>query len=140
MIYLTETDFQNHLGVNILSQIKGTSTTLLPNAEIQAIGIVKDMLSGMYDLDAELLLTGADRHAPLVLWLLTLASYQLYRQIPDDEVPPRIIKDYDDTMETLRQIGKGKHPTSITPIETTDGTSKRVFRMKSNTPRTHDML
>lgn len=140
MIFLTITDFQSHLGSDILSQIINSNNDLLDNAELQAIGIVKDTIGGIYDLDAELLLTGTNRHQPLVLWMLTLAAYQLYRQIPDDEVPPRIVKDYDDIMETLKMIGRGKYPTSLTAKSNDDGTTKRVFRMKSNTPRTHDML
>jgi len=141
MIFLTETDFNEHIGADILSQITGDDDTLLDKAELIAIGTVKDAVSGLYDVDTDLEEDVADnRHQPLVLWLLSLATYQLYRQIPDDEVPARVIKDYDDTMETLIQIGRGKHPTNLSPIEDTDGSSKRVFRMGSSTARSHDML
>jgi len=140
MIYLTTDDFVKHISLNILDQITEGNYDLLDNAELQAIGIIKDMIGGSYDIDAELLLTGNDRHQPLVLWMLCLATYQLYRIIPDSEVPDRTIKDYDDTMETLRQIGRGKYPTNVTPKNNTDGTTKRVFRMRSNTPRNHNML
>jgi len=140
MIYLTTDDFVKHISLNILDQITEGNYDLLDNAELQAIGIIKDMIGGSYDIDAELLLTGNDRHRPLVLWMLCLATYQLYRIIPDSEVPDRTIKDYDDTMETLRQIGRGKYPTILTPKINTDGTTKRVFRMRSNTPRNHNML
>ncbi len=141
MIFLSESDFIARLGGNILNQIIDNNTTLLDQAELQAVGAIKDLVSGMYDIDAEIAVTVEDeRHQPLVLWLLSLACYQLYRQIPDDEVPARIIKDYDDTMDTLKQIGRGKIPTTLTAVELADGTSKRTFRMKSNTPRSHNML
>jgi phage gp36-like protein len=140
MIFLTENDFNTHLSENIIEQITSEDSDLLDAAEATAIGIVTDMIAGMYDIDSELEQTGSNRHAPLKLWLLAIAAYQLYRAIPDSEVPDRIIKDYDDAIETLRQIGRGKMPTSLTPVNTASGTSKRVFRMKSNTPRQHNML
>jgi len=140
MIFLTQNDFMEHLGDDILSQITNDNSLLIEKCELQAIGVIKDTLSGMYDIDEELSEDVADdRHQPLVLWLLALACYYLYRQIPDDEVPARIIKDYDDTIETLNMIARGKKPTSMLPVQE-DGVTKRVFRMSSQTARGHNML
>lgn len=138
MTFLTESDFIKHIGHDILNQITNEDTEPIETAETQAIGIVKDMIGGMYNLQTELQQTGADRHAPLVLWLLTLATYQLYRTIPDTEVPDRVVKDYDDTLETLRQIGRGKTPTSLQPAN--PETPKRVFRMGSHIKKSHNPL
>ncbi len=140
MIYLTYKDFLNHLGKPALEQIIDGNSDLLDNSEQIAIGVIRDLLGGMYDIEAELELAGTnDRHMPFVFWSLNLAAYELYRQIPDDEVPERAIKDYDDTMQTLRNIGLGKTPTRMKPISGTDG-AKRVFRMNSNDSKTHNML
>jgi len=139
MIFLTEADFNTRINQAILSQITGDDSTQLDNAEAMAIGVVKDMLSGNYDIVTEITNTGSDRHAPLVSWLLSLACYTLYSAIPDNEVPDRIVKDYDDAMATLHNIARGKQPTTLTSV-TVDGVSKRVFRMGSNSARNHNLL
>lgn len=139
MIFLKIEDLESHIGEDILQQIIDGDETLLDKAEKKAIGIIKDLLSGMYDLDYELEQTENNRHQSLLLWTLVLAVYQLYRRIPDNEIPDRIIKEYDDTMKTLEGIGRGKLPTTLKPIES-NGVAKRVFRMSSSKPRGHNPL
>jgi hypothetical protein len=139
MKFLTKTDLELHLGEDILEQISSDNLSLLEHAEDMAIGIVSDTLSGMYDLDAALNQSGTQRHKSLLMWLLCLTAYQLYRQIPDNAVPERIIKEYDDTMKVLASIGRGKTPTTLPPI-TANGNTRRVFRMGSNLQRGHNPL
>jgi hypothetical protein len=97
------------------------------------------MLSGNYNIGLELSKTGSSRHQALLGWMLYLSVYFLYERIPDSELPDRVVKNYDDTMEMLRQIARGKTPTTLTPV-TVDGKAKRTFRMGSNTPRSHEVL
>ena len=84
MIFLNENDFIRHLGANVLSQITGevyptpipesppdeVPVTMLDTAEVQAIGVINDLLSGSYDLPAEL--ASETRHVQLVMWLLAM--------------------------------------------------------------------
>ncbi len=139
MRFLTQPDLELHLGEDILFQITNDNQSLLEHAEDIAIGIVSDSLGGMYNIEAALSETGSQRHRSLLMWLLCLTAYQLYRQIPDNAVPERIIKEYDDTMKTLAAIARGKAPTSLPPI-TTNGITRRVFRMGSNAMRGHNPL
>lgn len=140
MIFLELEDFESHIGEGILQQIIDSDETLLDKAEKKAIGIIKDLLSGMYDLDHEFDQVEDNRHQTLLLWTLVIAAYQLYRRIPDTEVPERIIKEHDDVMKTLEGIGRGKLPTTLKPIESESGVVKRVFRMGSSKPRGHNAL
>jgi len=140
MIFLTKPDFDSKLSGNILAQITESDDTLLDKAEKTATGIITDLLSGMYDLDVELAKEGEDRHNNLLNWMLNLSTYLLYDRIPDDEVPERVVKDYDDTMESLHLIARGKLPTTLAPVEISEGVAKRAFRMGSNDKRNHNML
>ena len=140
MVFLTKPDFDSKLSTNILEQITGGDDALLDMAEKTATGIITDLLSGMYDLTAEFAKTEGERHDNLMNWMLNLSTYLLYDRIPDDEVPERVVKDHDDTMESLHLIARGKLPTTLIPIEISEGVAKRAFRMGGNEPRNHKML
>lgn len=138
MIFLTETDFISHLSENILDQITNNNSDLMDMAETKSIAILVDLMSGMYDIESVISNT-QDRNQIMVIWLLSLASYFLYSSIPDNEVPERIVKDYDDTMQNIRNIARGKQPTTLPPV-TLNGLPKRAFRMGSNSSRNHNLL
>lgn len=140
MIFLIKTDIEQRLTANILTQITGDDDSLLDNAEATAIGTVTDMLSEMYNLEIELAKTAQERHTNLKTWLVSLSAYNLYAHIPDNEVPERILKDYDDTLNILTKIAQGKLPTTLTPIENEDGTTKRVVRYGFGTKRNHEII
>lgn len=140
MNFLIKADFEGKISSNILEQITGGDDLLLDSAEKTAKGIITDLLSGNYDLDVEFDKEPDSRHDNLLNWMLNLSTYLLYDRIPDDEIPERVVKDYDDTMDTLIQIARGKTPTTLTPIEVEEGVSKRNFRMGSNEKRNHKML
>lgn len=139
MTFLTINDFNRKASEEIINQITGSDDTLLEDAESGAIGIITDKLSQRYNIPLELSRTGSSRHQALLMWLLNIAIYLLYERIPDDEIPERVVKDYDDTMSTITSIARGKEPTTLATISV-DGEAKRVFRMGSNTKRSHDML
>jgi len=140
MIFLTKTDIEQRLTDNILSQITGNDDSLLDNAEATAIGTVTDMLNGLYDIQTELCKSGADRHINLKTWLVSLSVYHLYSHIPDNEVPERVLKDYDDTLNILSKLAQGKLPTTLKPQFNDDETTKRVVRYGFNEKRNHEIL
>jgi phage gp36-like protein len=139
MSFLTKNDFTSKITSSVLNQITGSDDTLLIDAENKAAAVITDMLQGNYNIAVELSKTGNGRHQALLGWMLYLAVYFLYERIPDSELPDRVVKNYDDTMYMLRQIARGKTPTSLTP-RTVDGKAKRTFRMGSTTPRSHEVL
>ncbi|MEA2041144.1 MAG: phage protein Gp36 family protein [Bacteroidota bacterium] len=140
MIFLTQTDIHKRIPSGILTQITNNNPEFLDDAENNAIGLVIDQLSGMYDIAGELDKTGYDRHAALTLWLLSLACYYIYSAVPDNEVPERIIKDYNDARHDLQQVAAGRVPTTLSPELNEDETTKRVTRYGFGKKRSHEIL
>ncbi len=139
MIFITKIDIEQKITAGLLSLITGDDDTLLDTAETTAIGTVTDMLTGMYDLAAELTKTGSDRHSNFKKWILALCIYELYAHIPDNELPERVVKDYDDTLGILSKIAQGKLSTTLQAVTNDDGTVKRVVRYGFSVQRNHDI-
>ena len=67
-----------------------------------------------------------------------LAIYDIYDRVPDEDVPERVIKNYDDTWVQLMNASAGK--LSLDLPKATDpetGKKKTKFRGGSMPPRTH---
>ncbi len=141
MSYLTQQDLQSSIRDGRLEHLLDNTDVGTPDvfeqAASEAQSIVLDYLI-RYDMDTELAKTGTDRHASIIFYLKNICLYILYERIEDDDVPERIIKNYNDTIETLREIAQGKLPLSL-PIKEvdTDGDGipdqkKTKFRWGSN--------
>ena len=137
MVFLTEQDFKIKLSQDILTQILQSDNSILDDAEQQAIAFVKDHLAGLYDIDAELQKTEQERHPSLIRWLMNLSVYFFYERIPDEQVPPRVVKNYDDTRSELDKIARGKLHTTLLPFISNDK-PKTVFNWNSAKKRTHN--
>ncbi len=112
VIYLKQVDVQSsirdHRLEHILDNTDNTNTTdAFELASSEAQSVVRDHLI-KYAIDLEFAKTGDDRHKSVVFYIKNICLYILYERIEDDEVPERIVKNYNDTIETLRDISKGK--------------------------------
>lgn len=142
-MFIQQSDFKNKINLEILQQILGEDETeaqeKLTDAEADAAAIVTDHLSKNYQLENEWLKLGSDRNRRLLKWMLNLMAYYLYEGIPDDDVPERIIKDYDDTKKELAKASDGKINLSFQRIikESTQR-PKTKLRWGSNTKRQHN--
>ncbi len=136
--FLTTTDFQTRLSDRVIELLSGGVDTPLDNASNEASGILRDRLYDKYQIDGELAKTSTSRNATLVRYALSIAVYSLYSKVPDEEIPERVVKDYDDAMEDLRLISQGKLSTTL-PLNTdSDGNTTVRVRMGSNDPRSHN--
>lgn len=136
--FINYNDYQGARSSRILDMLTGDNDTILLTAETTAIGIVTDRLAERYNLTAELAKSGSDRNSSLIRWILALSIYSVYSRVPDQEVPERVIKDYDDTLKELEQLQQGKLSCALQRIIDTEGEVKTRFRMGSDSPRTHD--
>jgi Protein of unknown function (DUF1320) len=136
--FITYNDYQARLSQRILSLLTDNDNLILDNAEIEAAGIITDRLADKFDLNAEFVKTGSGRNATLLRWMKSLSLYFVYARVPDEEVPERIIKDYDDTRTELEKIQGGKLGCSLKRLTDSEGETITRFRMGSNTPRSHD--
>lgn len=142
--YLTQEDLQSSVRderlQHILDNDDVTPDDVFGDAVFEATSILRDHLE-RFQIEEEFEKVGSDRNGSVKHYCKRLCLYFLYERIEDDEVPERIVKNYDDTIETLRQIAKGKMSISIPlKMEDTDGDgegdkSKTKFRWGGDTPR-----
>jgi len=105
--------------------------------ENMAIGMVRDACGQRYDITAELSKTGSSRNATLIRWMATLTAYLLYGSIADNDVPERVVKNYDDVMSELRLVNSGKMSVQLDRISDSTGKKTR-FQFGSETRREHN--
>ncbi len=136
--FLTISDFQTRLSDRVIDLLSGGLDLTINTASTEASGVLHDRLFDKYKIDAELAKTGTSRNAMLVRYALSIAVYTLYSKAPDEEIPERVVKDYDDAMEDLRLISQGKLSSTL-PLNTdSDGNTTVKIRMGSNEPRSHN--
>ena len=136
--FLTDDDFTTKISEDIKDQITGSDDTVAETAETSAKAVIEDAFFNRFDMEAEFAETGADRHDNLIRWMLNLTVYFLYARIPDNQIPERVVKDYDDTMKEIALIEQGKRNTSLTKLIREDGDKETNFRWGSNEAREHD--
>lgn len=108
----------------ILESVDEDEDVMLDSAETEAVGMLRKHLDNRYNMPVELAKAGADRHKVLLRWAKVLVIYYIYERIPDDMVPERVVKNYDDVMKALEKIedGDGDIP-GLAPITITDPNS-----------------
>ena len=139
MIFLTLQDFDLKVSPDIRNQITDSNDVLLDDAEASAMAVIQDAFFDKFDLDTEFAQTGTARHKNLLRWMLNLTLYYIYERVPDTQVPERIVKNYDDTIDEIKAIEQGKKNTSLKKlidIETEIPVSN--FRGSKGTPRLHN--
>lgn len=142
MAYLDKADYKNMIKAHRLDQIlddleNAAPDDVLDDSESEAIAVIRDALVANYDVDNIFGRTGDDRHKNVLRWAKYLVMYFIYDRIPDELVPDRVIKNYDDTMQLLQDIADGKRSVDLPRLQNTDGTTKTKFRWGSQTARSH---
>lgn len=80
---------------------------MLDSAEGEAIAVLRKHLDNRYDMNTELARSGNDRNKVLLRYAKVLVIYFIYERIPDDLVPDRVVKNYDEVMKSLEKIEDG---------------------------------
>lgn len=78
------------------------------SAESMALAKMRSALSGRYDVATLFAATGADRSPLLVLHLLNIFVYLLYRRINPRKIPEEVKLDHEETLEWLAKVADGK--------------------------------
>lgn len=136
--WIASTDYKPMVRDNHLSQIIDADNVLLDSVELTAIQVVKDALHQWYDTDAIFATTGANRPPQVLRWCIVLAVYYLYERVPDKLVPERVSRNYDQTIEMLRDISDAKVSLDLPLKQTADSENVTKFRWGSQTARGHD--
>lgn len=146
MAYLNKDDYKYMIRTYRLDQILEAEDededAILDGAEEDALGMIAKHLGNKYDMPLEFGKTGAARNKVVVRWAKVLVIYYIYERVPDEMVPERVVKNYDEVMKALEKIEDGEAGIpSLPPItEEQDGESRPVTRRRwgSLEKRTHD--
>ncbi len=132
-------DFKGFLSARVLEKLNNEYDSELVNAEKLAIGMVRDACTAKYDISLELSKTGDSRNATLIRWLAILATYFMYNDIADDDIPERVIKNYNDVVSQLSRINSGKESVEFARLTDSEGSTTTKFAWGSETRRTHNL-
>lgn len=144
--YLTQADVQSSIRDGRLEQILDSYSEDVSGEDIfkqaakEAAGLIADYLIH-YQILEEFEKTGDDRSSSIIFHMKNITIYILYDRIPDDDVPEKVIKNYNDSMDVLREISKGKVTINLPKkLTDTDGdgegdTPATKFRWGGEAPR-----
>ncbi len=104
MDFITKPDYYSRVTADILGQLTENDDTLLEDPEADAADLISDKIGFKYNLSAELGKTGSARNRSLVRWIVCISLYYIYGRAVGDDIPKRIIKDYDDVIAELNKI------------------------------------
>jgi hypothetical protein len=154
-MYIVKADYKTIISTPLLDTIIRESenddgTDLLQVASKIAEDTIITKAGVLYDIMPEFTKAGADRNFMILSLAISIAGYWLYQRIDDEQVPEKVIKNYNDALTTLEQVSIGKEPLLLPPRNdddgstgggdegvTTDGTGLR--RIGSQPRRTHQM-
>jgi hypothetical protein len=131
MAYLEKTDFEAAIRANRLDQLIDENDSILESAVETAESEVVDALCSTYNVAEIFSQVGESRYKSVMQWMRHLAIYYMYERAPDELVPARVIKNYDDTKKTLESIARGKMSVNLPRPLTEDGKKKTAFRWGS---------
>ncbi len=123
--YLTKDDYKPMMRTYRLDQVLESQDedeeAILDAAEIDALGQISFFLANYYNLETEFNKTAGARNAIIVRWAKVLVIYYIYERIPDESVPERVVKNYDDVLKMLEEVnGAEKNVPGLDPKTVTD--------------------
>lgn len=126
--FITKADYESNIRATILDQIVDDTDSIIDTCELEAIEEVSSYLFQHYDVATIFAEIDAARSKLVVAWCKHVVLYKLYERIPDDQVPDRIIKNYDDSIRVLEKVASGKMPVDLPRNLTEEEAAKTKFR------------
>lgn len=127
-MYLHYSDYQSRISLDLLNilieQAGATDNTnsILITVDKIASDTIKTKAGVLYDIASELAKSGDDRNGYIMSLALSIALYEIYMRSDDEEIPPKIVKNYEDVMDALDNIAKGKDILDLDPKVEDNGT------------------
>lgn len=118
--YIQIEDYKIAITSELLDIVTEADADTLEYADKMATDMIAGYLGAKYDLQGEFAKTAKDRNYQILFWSVTIALYIIFQRIGDSKVPDKIIKNYDDTIKTIEEIGKGKIPVNLELKKTAD--------------------
>ena len=107
-MYIQIGDYKSQITTELLDIITEAESEMLVQADKFSTDTIDGYIGHRYDLSQEYVKTEYDRNYQVLTWAIYLSLYSLFHRVADSRVPEKVIKDYDDTIEELKQIGAAK--------------------------------
>lgn len=127
-MYIVKTDYKTIISTALLDTIikeaeADTGDDILQNVNRIAEDTIAIKAGVLYNILPEFSKIGTDRNFMILSLAISIAGYWLYQRIDDEEVPAKVVKNYNDTMNTLDEISRGKQPLNLPPKPAQDNNS-----------------
>lgn len=140
-MFIDQTDLKSTIRDSRLQKIIDNDSTVFDQAASEAEAYVKNSLFQHYDTTTIFGTVAEGRPVLVVLWVKRIALYLIYQRIPDEEVPDRIIDNYEETIEYLKAVAAGDRavdlPRRTETNESGEPEKKTKFRWGSLPQRSH---
>lgn len=108
-MYLEKTDYAGRITMSLLDiLIVEDPANIIAAASKEAEDTIATMAGVLYDIAPELAKTLADRNGYVLSLAKSIGLYFIYQRADDEEIPNKVIKNYDDAMDDLEKISTGK--------------------------------
>lgn len=115
-MYVKKTDYRGRISTDLLNMlIAEDETGILVQSSKIAEDTIATHTASIYDIAPEFLKIGLLRNYYTLSMAINIALYNIYNIADDEQIPEKIIKNYDDTMEDLVKISMGKAQLSLPP-------------------------
>jgi phage gp36-like protein len=136
-MFITKEDLITKIRTYRLNQIIDEDDTILEMAFTDTVAQIENYLHQFYDTDQIFAATLDERSPVVLLWAKQIALYLIYERIPDELLPPRVEKNYDDTIAILEKIAEGRVSVKLPRKIKEDGKPATKFRWGSVQARSH---
>lgn len=152
-MYINKSDYKTRLSTDLLDRIitegESNGEDILEIVSKIAEDTISTLAGVLYDISSEWNRTLAERNGLILSWALSISCYWMYQRIDDEDVPQKVIKNYEDVLECLEGVSRGKFPLNL-PSRRENGSGsggeegtvidgRGLRRIGSRTPRTHSM-
>lgn len=115
--FLTIDDVLSRIRDEHRADITDSTEAVELSCEGMAIAKVKSALNGRYDVAAVFAATGSGRNPLVVLHVLNIFVYLLYRRINPRKIPDEVKLDHDEALEWLDRVARGKESPDLPAVQ-----------------------
>lgn len=134
---LTASDYLPYIDASDLATLQKGEADALTNAEETAKSVVTHALFQKYDTSAVFSATGSDRDRTILMHLVNIVLYMLYKKVPTSKKPEDIVADYEMTMRELDKVAQGKKPLALPRATNSESETSTRYKMSSDAKRSH---
>lgn len=138
-MYVEKIDYRTRITMNRLDLLTEKDPALLGDANKFSCDIISGHLGKIYDIASEFEKTLDARNGMILSWAINIATYLIYQRAADNDVPEKVIKNYDDTLKILGEVSNGKRPVNLARLSEASGDPVTMRRIGSAAPRSHNL-